>query len=989
MVNYDYQFLESKGFFKNQIEHNEEVKSIIMDIDNYLAYVEVNDNNEVDKLKKLISNKYSKIEIIYFHYQTDNKIKVYRKFGEVKWFYYADTISNPDRKKSKQDKLKKFSPDNVDILFDIKDVMDKFYKDLWIHRLKMAKSITEPLTDNDKLFIAQHFIDRLVFFYFLAQLGIIEVNVNMRGKVSNYKLNKTKTKEFFILLHDSFKDDELHALLNKIFFEGLGNGENANDDGVVSLLIPMSSINITIKVPYLNGGLYRVKEFNGIKETEIKFEGIKNLIETLNQYNWMIGEYAEEDDDSVGSLTPEIMGHVYEKFVVGLENIGEIKLDEIKIDKEVKIGKKKVGAFYTPEEITKYISKNTIIPYLFDKLEVSEQFKDFDDFVDKASTDLLKKALEVLNNIKILDPACGSGHFLVCAGELLFNMKNSICEKLEEVDNSFSREYNTYKEVRNIIVDNLYGVDICDSAVEITKLRLWLWLVSQLKDDSSELEPLPNLEYNIKCGNSLIGWVDEELAQISLNNPYTKEVKCIFKGLMTFCGSKRRENLIKARDLLKSSKLDDYVEAFHILYDIYKTSHGNEATQLKEILEDIRKTIYDCINPAFLKYINEKIKPNHKPKNPPIKFEDFKNLKPFHWRIDFGWIIKEGGFDIIIGNPPYGKLKNLKIPKEEKDKLSKIYKALYDSIGTNIDFYKLFLKRGIDLVKNEGYYSFLMPIMFWGDYDSFNLRKMYYSYNIKKILHFPLDTTMDLFNRVINYEVSIFVLKKIKIDNYSICVYPHISIEDARQMNEINEVLLTKEYIFNNSPLGRLPLFKNSEIEKEILFYLKRYHKFGEYDNRKSLGYIFVGKLDETNHKKYLSKELTGELAVASNHIKDWFVDLIPKCEEKRWIKNGEEFRSKKLNNKIMGAKTVGELMNISPKLICRQMVNRGEKRKLHFAIHYGNEILTNGVRTIILKNLDKEYNKLFLALLNSNILDWYIKTHSLTYNIKPYELEE
>ena len=61
----------------------------------------------------------------------------------------------------------------------------------------------------------------------------------------------------------------------------------------------------------------------------------------------------------------------------------------------------------------------------------------------------------------------------------------------------------------------------------------------------------------------------------------------------------------------------------------------------------------------------------------------------------------------------------------------------------------------------------------------------------------------------------------------------------------------------------------------------------------------------------------------------------------------------------------------------------------MHFAIHYGNEILTNGVRTIILKNLDKEYNKLFLALLNSNILDWYIKTHSLTYNIKPYELEE
>ena len=702
MVNYNYQFLKRRGFFKNQRIINKDDYDIIMDTDNYLAYMEVKDNIEVEELKELILNNYPKIELLYFHYQTDNKIKVFRRIGEVKWFYYSDNISKPDRKKSRQNKLKKFSPDNIEVLFDIKDVMDKFYKDLWTHRLEMAKSITEPLTDNDKLFIAQHFIDRLVFFYFLAQLGIIEVNIDSndsKGEIHNYKLNKTKTKEFFNELLNNFEDDELHSILNKIFFEGFGNSERVDEKGFSSFNIPMNSINITIKVPYLNGEIYRVKEFNGIKETEIKFKGIKNLIKTLNQYDWVIGEYADEDDDSVGSLTPEIMGHVYEKFVVGLENIGEIKLDEIEIGKEVKIGRKRVGAFYTPEEITKYISENTIIPYLFDKLEVSEQFKDFDDFVEKASSDLLKKALDILNDIKILDPACGSGHFLVCAGELLFNMKCKIYGKLDN-------KCDAYKMIKNIIMDNLYGVDICESAVEITKLRLWLWLVSQLKDDSSELGHLPNLEYNIKCGNSLIGWIDESL-QPTLKCSYTDRINRIFKDLIAFSQNvEERERLKKARDLLKLTNfLDNYVEALYILYRICRVSSGYKAVQLKEILENVREAIYDSVNPEFLNYINDKIKSNSKK----ISDKDFENLNPFHWRVDFGIIIKNGGFDIIIGNPPYGNiLSDIEKKILEKGKILDVIKTDKKGKGTK-NTAAIFIERSKYLLKNNGYLGFIVP----------------------------------------------------------------------------------------------------------------------------------------------------------------------------------------------------------------------------------------------------------------------------------------
>lgn len=197
-------------------------------------------------------------------------------------------------------------------------------------------------------------------------------------------------------------------------------------------------------------------------------------------------------------------------------------------------------------------------------------------------------------------------------------------------------------------------------------------------------------------------------------------------------------------------------------------------------------------------------------------------------------------------------------------------------------------------------------------------------------------------------------------------------------------------FIVENSRLQRLPLFK-TKIDTEIIDYLKQYKTFGTYLNGEPLGWIFEGKLHETNDRKFLSSKPTGELAVASNHIKDWFVDLEPREEEKRWIVNGDLFRKRKLKHGILGSSTVGELMEISPKIVGRQMANRGEKKKLHFALLSGNYILTNGVRVIILK--EKLHRASFylsiLTLFNSSLIDWRFQRYSTTYNIKPYELEE
>ncbi|WP_423793456.1 Eco57I restriction-modification methylase domain-containing protein (plasmid) [Methanocaldococcus indicus] len=779
---YNLDYLKSKGFFKTYGELEIDGKRILWDKDNYLTYVEVENLSELEKIHNKLK-KYVKLEYFYYYYKNKNKVKVFKRGCSVA-FTYSDSIRRNDVRNSKRDKLNQFSPENMDILFDTKDVMDKFYNELCQLRLELANSIKKPIKDKDKLLVVQHFIDRLVFFYFLCQLGIVKVKYRINGQVYEITMNKETTKSFFEFLIKNLKDFELQKLLNTIFFDGLGNESKVNDCGYVDVHVKVGEWEFNILVPYLNGGLFRDKEIltennTKIRESEIEFSGVIKLIEMLNQYNWIIGDCSDDDGDSINNLTPEILGHVYEKFVVGLENIGEdIKLDELEFSK-IEYEKKSIGAYYTPEEITSYISVNTIIPYLFDKLGVKEYNEilnpkvAFDEFVEHASKDELKKALEILNEIKVLDPACGSGHFLVSAGNLLFDLKESLCNKLIEKF-GFEKKLDEYAEVKKIIVDNLYGVDISETAVEIAKLRLWLWLVSQLKN-SENIEPLPNLEYNIKCGNSLIGWVDEKL-QPTLKYAYTDKIEGIFKDLIAFCNDdKEREMLIKARDLLKSVKgniLDNYVEAFHLIYEIYKTSHGHKAAQLKEILEDVREVIYDCVNPAFLNYINSKLKKNK------ISEKEFLSLRPFHWRVDFGWIIKEGGFDIVIGNPPYINIYN--IPKLDK----KIYSNVYNFAYKKYDIYILFIERGLNLLNSQGYISYIIPDKWTAEDYGYKLREyILMTRNLKEIV--------DLRNVEVFYGVGvrnlIFVLCKSKIFDSILIKNERFNIKNMLQYEIIKQ----------------------------------------------------------------------------------------------------------------------------------------------------------------------------------------------------------
>ncbi len=720
----------------------------------------------------------------------------------------------------------------------------------------------------------------------------------------------------------------------------------------------------------------------------------------------------ESRDWTEGNIDEFVLGAIYEKLITYQE-------------------RKKTGAYYTPEEITSYMCRNTIEPFLVDRIneKFNRSFETIDQVIESNEKNILLALFHQLRDIKICDPAVGSAHFLESAINVLVDIYEKIREKAKELklkkgfeilsanekgeiqsinllDIHNEDEFKLLVKFFIILSRNIYGVDINPSALKVAKARLFLSLAKHFKRNFRSKKKdifirFPNVHFNLREGNSLIGYVSlskkltlfdvvketqteyfiEHIQVVSDLQPYLEKTARILGLDGNILRDVQELNTILAKDGISWIDFRKVLRTKEKLTQILIVSLNSRYARP---LNNLLRVITDLFNQK----LDEKFSLEQN-----IELEDLRKIKTFHWIFEFPEVFfSNNGFDIVIGNPPYGKVKNMDVPKSEKQILSSIYKTFYKNVGTNIDFYKVFMERSINFVRKKGYFSFLMPVMFWGDKDSVKLRKIYIMKNIKSILHFPLETTIELFKKGINYEVSIFVLKNEdkKRDNYEFMLFPNINIEQTTNLNYCQGIVLDKKYICENSKLWRLPLFKTKK-DKEIIGHLKQFKTFGKYINNKSLGYIFDGKLHESNDKKYLSADFTGELAVASNHIKDWFVDLKPRNEEKRWIKNGYIFRKKRLREAIFGAQTIGDLMNISPKLVGRELANRAESRKLHFSLIFGNYILTNSVRVIILKPIFhkvENYLKL-LALFNSSLLDWRFQCYSLTYHIKPYEIEE
>ncbi len=431
-------------------------------------------------------------------------------------------------------------------------------------------------------------------------------------------------------------------------------------------------------IPYLNGSLFiKTKAEERNPDYWIKAEILREVITFLDTF-----KFVSETEEKEESLNPEILGYIFERAMTAQDRKG-------------------TGAYYTPKPITKYICENTIYPYILDRVreylkekkgyKEEELPKSIDDILKLRSLTLNDIYFEIVQKIKVLDPACGSGAFLLSACNVLLELYKKIEDRL-----GLNNSELALKKV--ILKNSIYGVDINHKAIEIAKLRLWLW-VAESYDPERKIEPLPNIEYNIRAGNSLIGFVDI---------------------------SKFREMMFSMDEFLgKEVPLAQLLEERDSLLKSYKFATGKKAEEIREKIEELTEKIKRRLDILLFQELRSK--------KLDIKAEEFAKLEPFHWGFEFHEVFEneEKGFDIVIGNPPYVRQEKI---KKLKPLFKKIFSEVYNGVA---DLSVYFVKRSIDLTRQKGYHSFIITNKWLRARYGTQLRR-YLSKNIKidKIIDF-------------------------------------------------------------------------------------------------------------------------------------------------------------------------------------------------------------------------------------------------------------
>jgi hypothetical protein len=422
----------------------------------------------------------------------------------------------------------------------------------------------------------------------------------------------------------------------------------------------------------------------------------------------------------------DFFGIMFEQDLVLLESL---KNETKSVDQEIKIlaklsDRRKKGIFYTPKTVTEYICRKTVYSYLL------EHFNIVDVKFDLAITNMSKYELNELYvlicGIKILDPACGAGNFLLETCDLLFNLRQMVLHKLSE-------KFDPFEIKCEILRANIFGVDIQEIAIDITTLRLWLWLLDEnvVVPNKTKGNLLPDLILNLQIGNSLIGYSFEKIKPTSNDYKINPEIQDLIieaqKELLEIPREDESNDILDAfTNIVETLKTSSVEQKIFTNQDLLKATFGNLQTQMRENFADfklnsklkslyirIRKLLYDIINEKYLNYLQSKNKKTS------IELKDLELLNPFHWRVDFAEVINEGGFDIIIGNPPY--LENKKIRNVvEKELLKAQYKTAYKLYDLSI----LFIERSHMLLKEKGYFSFIITNKFISTDYGIKIRKL-------------------------------------------------------------------------------------------------------------------------------------------------------------------------------------------------------------------------------------------------------------------------
>ena len=490
-------------------------------------------------------------------------------------------------------------------------------------------------------------LGRIVFLHYLQRKGWLGVPSDKAWGDGD----RSFIQHLYEYATEAQQSDFITSVLSPLFYEALNTDRRADND-LFDTRVKFPKRGNKLRIPYLNGGLFDRDENAALL---IKFppEFFKDLLDFFAQYNFTIDE--NDPTDAQVGVDPEMLGRIFESL---LED------------------NKEKGAYYTPKEIVQYMCRESLIAYLCTGIDqgtpehqaISQFVKSYDAELlmglELEGVELGTKVLERLKEVKVCDPAIGSGAFPMGMLRELYYCRIS----LEDLSVSPA-------EIKSqIIKGNIYGVDIEQGAVDIARLRFWLSLVV----DETTPTPLPNLDYKIMQGNSLLEW---------------------YEGVDLSTLTQRKE--------------DGCVELFDDLADVYRrqlrqaisdyygeTDHDRKATLHQKISEAIDEQLKEQHYTVDLSGINVSA-----------------NTHFFLWHTWFNEVFNRpsgrNGFDIVIGNPPYLRIQGL---KSVDPSLVDALKALYKSADASFDLYVPFIELGLSLVSECGSVNYIAPTK-WSNAD--------------------------------------------------------------------------------------------------------------------------------------------------------------------------------------------------------------------------------------------------------------------------------
>ncbi|MBK8025749.1 MAG: SAM-dependent methyltransferase [Chloroflexi bacterium] len=550
--------------------------------------------------------------------------------------------------------------------FDVETVTRRFYDQFKTEHSAFLKFLSGLPDGSPRDWYASVMLNRLMFLYFIQKKRFLNGNPDyLREKLAEMRdAGKNFYRDFLLIL----------------FFEGLACEENERDAKTNRLLG---------RIPYLNGGLFLphpVEEAHG-EQIAIADEAFDRLFRFFDAYTWHLDERPLRQGNEIN---PDVLGYIFEKY----------------------INQKQMGAYYTKEDITGYICRSTILPFLLDKcgVEVKSMMSDVEPYIyDAVSTEeylptetereyaarrrryeqikadfaagkiaavddlvtynldiqalvedwlrgledpvtLRRFYFECLTKLTVLDPTAGSGAFLFAAINILeplydlaldkmrqfvgapadapatptqAGMRVKYADFIHELEEVTAHPNRRYYVLKSIIVDNLYGVDIMDEAVEICKLRLFLKMVAQV-DDAAQIEPLPDIDFNIRAGNTLVGFAtrDEIEGRLFATPELKRRIAQVDSEISNF-----RRSLVD----------------MHLRSSDFKAAKEQIQDKLAAIRADLDQSLMEDYGLTDL----NAFRASH---------------KPFHWYVEYNSVLANGGFDVIVGNPPwieYSKIRRM------------------------------------------------------------------------------------------------------------------------------------------------------------------------------------------------------------------------------------------------------------------------------------------------------------------------------------------